>query len=187
VLLIACANVANLLLARAASREREIAIRSALGAHRWRLLRQLLTESTLLALAGGTFGLLLAVWGVAALTAMAPQNLPRLDEIGISYGIFIFTIATSLLTGIIFGIVPALTATRLNLNESLKESGRTTEGRRTGRLRDAVVIGEIAVALVLLVCAGLMVRSFRRLQGVDPGFRSDHILTTQVLLPRTKY
>ena len=187
VLLIACANVANLLLARAASREREIAIRSALGAHRWRLLRQLLTESTLLALAGGTFGLLLAVWGVAALTAMAPQNLPRLDEIGISYGIFIFTIVTSLLTGIIFGIVPALTATRLNLNESLKESGRTTEGRRTGRLRDAVVIGEIAVALVLLVCAGLMVRSFRRLQGVDPGFRSDHILTTQVLLPRTKY
>ena len=188
VLLIACANVANLLLARAATREREMAIRSALGAQRWRLLRQLLTESTLLALAGGAFGMLLAVWGVAALTAMAPQNLPRLDEIGISYGIFIFTIATSLLTGVIFGIVPALSATRLNLSESLKESGRSaTEGRRSGRLRNAVVIGEIAIALVLLVCAGLMVRSFRRLQGVDPGFRSDHVLTTQVLLPRSKY
>jgi putative ABC transport system permease protein len=187
-LLIACANVANLLLARAAAREREIAVRSALGAGRMRLMRQFLTESALLAILGGAAGLMIAFWGVEALLALAPANLPRLDEISVSRTVFLFTLGISLATGFIFGLAPALHATKINLNESLKESGRSVSGgRRGGRLRNAVISAEIALAMVLLVGAGLMVRSFLRLQSVDPGFRPERMLTFQVSLPRAKY
>jgi putative ABC transport system permease protein len=187
-LLIACANVANLLLARAAAREREIAVRSALGAGRNRLLRQFLTESVLLAVLGGTAGLMVAFWGVEALLALAPANLPRLDEVSVSRTVFLFTLGISLATGLIFGLAPALHATKINLNESLKESGRSAGGgRRGGRLRSAVIVAEIALAMVLLIGAGLMARSFLRLQGVDPGFRPERVLTFQVTLPRAKY
>ncbi len=187
-LLIACANVANLLLARAATREREIAIRSALGARRGRLLRQLLTESTLLALTGGVVGLLLAVWGIDALLAFAPENLPRLDEAGLNYRVLGFAIGLSLMTGLIFGIVPALSATRVNLNASLKEGGRGSgDSRRGALLRDFVAVAEVAVALMLLVSAGLLIRSFLSLQQTDPGFTAERVVTTQVLLPRNKY
>ncbi|MEP7272708.1 MAG: ABC transporter permease, partial [Acidobacteriota bacterium] len=187
-LLIACANVANLLLARAATREREIAIRSALGARRGRLLRQLLTESTLLAISGGTVGLLLAVWGVDALRSFAPDNVPRLADAGLNYRVLGFALIVSLLTGLIFGIVPALTATKVDLNDSLKEGGRSSsESRRGAMLRDSVAVAEVAIALMLLVSAGLLLRSFMRLQNTDPGFSAERIVTTQILLPRNKY
>jgi putative ABC transport system permease protein len=187
-LLIACANVANLLLARAATREREIAIRSALGARRMRLLRQLLTESLILALAGGLIGLLVAVWGVEALRSVAPGNLPRLDGAGLNYIVFSFAIGISLLTGVVFGIVPALTSTTIDLNSSLKEGGRSAnDGRRGAMVRDSVAVAEIALALMLLVSAGLLIRSFLKLQRTDPGFNAANVATTQVLLPRNRY
>jgi putative ABC transport system permease protein len=187
-LLIACANVANLLLARAATREREIAIRSALGARRVRLLRQLLTESLLLALAGGLAGLLVAIWGVEALRSIAPENLPRLDSAGLNYLVLTFAIGLSLLTGIVFGIVPAMTSTSIDLNSSLKEGGRgTSDGKRGAMLRDLVAVAEIALALMLLVSSGLLIRSFLKLQKSDPGFKPENVATMQVLLPRNKY
>jgi putative ABC transport system permease protein len=187
-LLIACANVANLLLARAATREREIAIRSALGARRVRLLRQLLTESVLLAVAGGLAGLLVAIWGVEALRSAAPGNLPRLDGASLNYIVLAFAMGVSLLTGIVFGIVPALTSTNIDLNGSLKEGGRSGgDGRRGAALRDFVAVAEIALALMLLVSSGLLIRSFLRLQRTDPGFKSENVATMQVLLPRNKY
>ncbi|MCI0491160.1 MAG: ABC transporter permease [Blastocatellia bacterium] len=187
-LLIACANVANLLLARVAARRQEIAVRSALGARRGRLVRQFLTENVVLALVGGLLGFLLALWGLDVLVALSPSNLPRLDEVSLNGQVFAFTLAVSLSTGIVFGLVPALHAANPNLGESLKEGGRSaTEGRGSGRLRDMLVVAEIALALVLLVGAGLMVRSFMRLQGVDPGFKPDRLLTTQILLPRASY
>jgi len=187
-LLIACANVANLLLARAATRERETAIRSALGARRGRLLRQLLTESLLLAFAGGLAGLIVAVWGVEALRSVAPGNLPRLEGAGLNYIVLTFAIALSLLTGLVFGIVPALTSTKVDLNSSLKEGGRgANDGRRGAMVRDFVAVAEIALALMLLVSAGLLTRSFLKLQRTDPGFKAENVATTQVLLPRNRY
>jgi putative ABC transport system permease protein len=187
-LLIACANVANLLLARAASRQQEIAVRSALGAGRGRLVRQFLTESVLLALLGGVAGLIVGWWGVELLLALKPGNIPRLGEVRLSGQVFAFTSALALLTGIIFGLVPALHATTPNLNESLKEGGRgATDGVWSGRLRSALVVAEIALALVMLVGAGLMTRSFMRLQQVDPGFNPERVVTALIVLPVSKY
>jgi predicted permease len=180
VLLIACANVANLLLARAATRQREMAIRTALGARRGRLVRQLLTESLLLSLGGAALGLLFAAWGIDALLAMS--SLPRVGEVGLHLEVLLFTTGVAVATGVGFGLVPAIAASRPDLHDTLKEGGRgTTSGR--GRLRKALVIAEVALSLVLLVGAGLMVRSFLRLRSVDPGFRPDHALMLRVSLP----
>ena len=188
VLLIACANVANLLLARATERQKEVAIRLALGAGRLRLVRQLLTESAILGLLGGLGGLVLALWGTDLLVAAGGDNLPRFREVSVDGRVLLFTLGLSLVTGLFFGVVPALQASRPDLNETLKEGGRGgTSGPGRHRLRSALAIGEIALALVLLVGAGLMFRSFQRLLSVEPGFRPDHLLTLDVALPETKY
>jgi putative ABC transport system permease protein len=188
VLLIACANVANLQLARAASRYKEIAIRMALGAKRRQLIRQLLTESVLLAMLGGALGLLLAKWGVAAILAASPDSIPRAREIGVDSRVLEFTILISLLTGILFGLVPTLQSSRPDLTESLKESGRgTTTGRQRQQFRNMLVVAEVALSLVLLIGAGLTIRSFYHLQQVDPGFTAQNLLTLQVTLPTARY
>ena len=182
VLLIACTNVANLLLAKAAPRQREIAIRTALGARRLHLLRQLLTESVLLALLAGGLGMLLATWGTAALVALSPESLPRAREIGFDWRVLTFTAAIALTTGIVFGLVPAFWGPRVDLTNALKEGSRgTTAGG--GRLRKSLVVAEVALSVVLLVGAGLMLRSFSRLRNLNPGFRTDHALTLRVSLP----
>ncbi|HXI92459.1 MAG TPA: ABC transporter permease [Blastocatellia bacterium] len=188
VLLIACANIANLLLARATAREKEISVRIALGASRPRLLRQLLTESLLLSAIGVAAGLPLAIWGIHLLVALSPDDLPRLQEINIDGWVLGFTLLVAAACGLIFGLAPALQSSRLNLNESLKEGGRgsaDSSGRR--RLRSALVVVEIAFSLMLLVGAGLMVKSFLKLQSVSPGFNPEHILTMHLTLPRAKY
>ncbi|HEX5760842.1 MAG TPA: ABC transporter permease, partial [Thermoanaerobaculia bacterium] len=188
VLLIACANVANLLLARMASREREVAIRTALGAGRGRLIRQFLTESVLLALAGGALGLLLALWGVRALVAMNADNIPRAAEIGLEPPVLLFTLALAVLTGLVFGLVPALHAARPDLQGSLKEGGRGAgTGVRARSARGALVVVEVALTLVLLVSAGLLLRSFAGLSGVSPGFETAGVLTLEVNLPESRY
>jgi putative ABC transport system permease protein len=188
VLLIACANVANLLLSRAAARQKEIAVRVAIGAGRGRIVRQLLTESVLLAAIGGTAGLLLALWGTDLLVSLSPRELADLQQVKISVPVLGFTLAVSLLTGIIFGMAPAFEATRLKLQESLKEGSKNIGGgTRSHRLRSAFVITEVALALVLLVGAGLLVRSFDRLQSVDPGFNAKNVLTMRISLPTRKY
>ncbi|MGC2109884.1 MAG: ABC transporter permease [Candidatus Korobacteraceae bacterium] len=182
VLLIACGNVANLLLARAASRSHEFAIRIALGASRGRLLRQLLTESLTLAFFGGALGLAVAYWGMKAALHLLPATLPRADNIGLDGRVLLFTAAVSLLAGVLFGLAPALKASRPGLNATLADRSRGSSAARPNAQRVFVVL-ELAMALVLMICAGLMVRSLIALWGVDPGFRSDHILTFGVTLP----
>ena len=187
-LLIACANVANLLLARATTRLKEIAIRSALGAGRRRIMRQLLTENIVLALLGGGVGLLLAFWGVAALRALSPRDIPRLDAIGIDRWVLLFTLGISVATGVIFGLLPTLGASKLNLNELMKEGGRGgSDGRSRSRLRSALVVGEIALSLLLLIGAGLLVKSFLRLQDTKPGYNPTNLLTAELTPPSSKY
>jgi putative ABC transport system permease protein len=187
-LLIACANVANLLLARATGRAKEIAVRSALGASRGRLIRQLLGESVLLALLGGVLGVFFAQWGTSVLLSFAPDSLPRATEVAVDWRVFAFTAAIAAVTGIGFGIFPAVQATRLNLYETLKEGGRgSNDGGRRHRLRSALVVSEVAIALILLVGAGLLIRSFLRLQDVDPGFRPQDAFTIGLSLPEHKY
>jgi putative ABC transport system permease protein len=186
VLLIACANVANLLLARATNRQKEIAIRAALGASRTRIIRQLLTEGMLLSFAGGTLGLLVAQATVKLIVAISPNSIPRAAEIGLDKRVLAFTIAVSVLTGIVFGLAPALQASKPDMNETLKEAGRGSTGRRH-ILRSALVVSEVALTMVLLIGAGLMIRSFYYLQRVDPGFVADNLLTFSVALPQKKY
>jgi putative ABC transport system permease protein len=188
VLLIACANVANLLLAHASAREKELAIRAALGAGRVRLVRQLLTESLILAFAGGLLGLGLGYWGVDALRALVPANTPRMNEVQLDPLVLAFTFAVSLLTGLIFGLAPAWHIARTDLREALNEAGRGTsasEGSR--RLRSVLVVSELALAVLLLVGAGLLIRSFSRLLDVSPGFQTQHLLTLELSLPEKTY
>jgi putative ABC transport system permease protein len=188
VLLIACANVAHLRLASATSRYREFAIRAALGARRGRVVRQFLTESVLLSLVGGVVGLALAVWLVRALVLLMPKNTPRVEEIRLDYRVVLFTLGTSLLTGIIFGLAPAFQAAKSILNDVLKEAGRSGgDTSRRLRLRNLLVISEFALSLVLLIGAGLMVKSLLRLQDVKPGFEPANVMTMRVALPATKY
>jgi putative ABC transport system permease protein len=187
VLLIACANIANLLLARASGRGREIAVRMALGAARRRLVKQLLTESLLLAAIGGAAGVLVGVWGVQALIAIAPRNAPRVDEIGLDSTVLAFTVGLTILTGVLFGLMPALQTTRPDVAPALKEGGRGTAGPSGRRARHALVVAELAVALVLLVGSGLLLRTFLRLQAYDLGFDPDRVLVGSVLPPRVAY
>jgi putative ABC transport system permease protein len=188
VLLIACANVANLLLARAAVRQKEITIRVALGAGSFRLIRQFLTESILLAGLGGAVGLLFAMWGIGILTTFIPSNIAQAQPVSIDAKVLVFTLGISLLTGLIFGLAPALQASRFNLNETLKEGGRdSAAGSRGNRIRSLLVIAEVAVSLILLIGAGLLINSFLRLRQIDPGFRADNLLTMRIVLSELKY
>src|SRR6201988_2528777 len=191
VLLIACANVASLLLTRALSRQKEVAIRSAVGASRRRVVRQLLTESMLLSIIGGAAGLVIAFWGVPTLVAVVPQSqlnaMPFLKALNINAGILTFSFALSLLTGLIFGLAPALQSSKLDLNEALKEGGRQTSIGAGHRLRSVMVVTEIALAVVLLVGAGLMMKSLFRLLQTNVGFKTENVLTMTVILPPSKY
>ena len=187
VLLIACSNVANLLLARAAARESEMAVRTALGAGRTRLIRQLLTESVILSMGGAAVGLLFASWGVAFLTSLQPDGIPRLDDVRVDATVIAFTLGLAVVTGIVFGLIPAFQATR-GMSHALKETGRGAVTSRTGaRIRGALVIVEMALAVMLLAGAGLLIRSFSRLQAVDPGFKPEQTLSFELTLPDSRY
>ena len=188
VLLIACANVANLLLASGAARHKEMAIRSALGASRWRVMRQLFTESTILALTGGAVGVLIAFWGLTAITKLLPGDFPRLNEIQLDVRVLAFTFAASVLTGILFGLAPALQISRAEVQESIRESGRGVAGSlRKSRFRQALIVGEVALSVVLLAGAGLLFRSFMHLQSVDTGFVSQQVLTARITVAGANY
>jgi putative ABC transport system permease protein len=187
VLLIACVNVANLILARVAAREGELAVRTALGAGRYRLMRQLLTESITLSVIGGGAGILLAAFSLDALLALQPQGVPRLGEVRVDRAVVAFAALLSVLTGLLFGVFPALQMTRRSTAESLRESGRGAVSGRGHRLRNGLVIGQIALAMMLLAGAGLLLRSFAQLRRVDPGFRSENVLTFRLALPDTAY
>jgi predicted permease len=192
VLLIACANVANLQLARAAVRQKEIAVRAAVGAGRARLIRQLLTESALLSLMGGVLGLLVAYGAIRVLRLFGPETLPRLNEIGLDSRVLLFTFFVSLATGIVFGLAPALRASRVDLNEVLKDGGRGPAGGGTfdggsHRKRDLLIVAEVALSLVLLIGAGLLLRTYQRIQVANPGFDIHNVLSFRVALPAAKY
>ena len=188
VLLIACSNVAILLLTRASVRHKEIAIRAALGASRFRIVRQMITESMLLSLISGVLGLLFARVGIAVLVALKPANIPRLEEIRIDWQVAAFTLGVCLVTGFLFGMFPAITAVRTSLNEVLRDGGRTSLATvNSRRTRGVLVVSELALSVALLIGAGLMIRSFLQLQSVNPGFRAHHVLTTEVALPTSKY
>jgi putative ABC transport system permease protein len=188
VLLIACANVANLQLARAASRRKEIAVRTALGATRWRVVRQMLTESLLIALIGGTIGVLIAAWGIDLLVALSANNIPPTVRIGLDPIVFLFTLGITILTGVLFGLTPALQTLNVDLNETLKSEGRGAgESLQRNRTRSLLVILETAIAVVLLIGAGLLIRSLARLQNVNPGFDAENLLTFRLDLPEKKY
>ena len=188
VLLIACANVANLLLARVAGRHKEIAVRMSLGATFWRLMRQTLTESVLLSVIGGAVGLILAFLGLKLVLSLGPEVLPRANEIKLDGWVLVFTLLISVFTGIVFGVAPALLQAKTNSNESLKEGGRGESGsRRRHRLHQALVIAEVALTLVLLIGAGLLIRSFLRLRNVDTGLNPRGVLTMQIVLPASRY
>ena len=187
VLLIACANVANLLLVRAAARQKEIALRTALGASRLRIIRQMITESLLLAITGGALGALLAVWGVELLVALSANNLPSTVTIKIDATVLAFTLLVSIVTGVLFGLAPALRTSKVNLTDSLKDGARGAEGTLRNRTRSFLVVFESAVAVMLLIGAGLLVRSLIALQNVDPGFDANNVLTMRFNLPPQKY
>jgi len=188
VLLIACVNMANLLLARAAARQREFAIRASIGAGRGRIVRQLLTESLLLSLLGGILGLLIAVWAIGPLLRIAPQDIPRLADTEVDREVFAFTLAVIFLTGTLFGLAPAFQASRADVNTSLRESGRSaTPGRHRQRLRAVLLISEVSLAVVLVIGSGLLIRSLLKAMAVNPGFRADHVLALDVNLPLAKY
>ncbi|HEY2963920.1 MAG TPA: ABC transporter permease [Pyrinomonadaceae bacterium] len=190
VLLIACANVANLMLARASGRQKEIALRAALGASRWRIIRQLLTESMIVALLGGALGVLIAVWGIDALRAANPGDAARFapgwNQLGINLQVLAFTMVLSIFSGLVFGLAPAWQVSKPNLNDALKEGSRQSSGRSHG-LRSSLVVFEVALSLVLLVCAGLFFRSFLTLFKTDPGFDPDNMLTMNLIVPSVKY
>jgi putative ABC transport system permease protein len=187
VLLIACANVANLLLARAAGRQRELAVRMALGAGRNRILRQLLTESLLLAAFAGIVGTLLSLWGAAFLARLVPNGVPLAPGSGIDARVLVFSVCVSVATGVLFGIMPALRLSSVNLSASLKQAGRTGLGARGKRTRDMLVVVEVALAMILLTGSGLMIESFAKLRSLRPGFSAEHVLTLRVPLPDPKY
>jgi predicted permease len=192
VLLIACANVANLLLSRAVARQQEIAVRSALGASRWRILRQLLTESLLLGICGGALGVILCVWSVKWIHILGTKSIPRLADIGIDGRVLLFTLLLSLLSGILFGLAPALRVSRLDLNSTLKDASRGSAGAsslwgRGNNTRRMLVVSELALSVVLLVGAGLLIRSFDRLESVAPGFNPKNVLTFELALTGPRY
>ncbi|MEO5511732.1 MAG: ABC transporter permease [Longimicrobiales bacterium] len=189
VLLIACSNIANLLLARAATREREIALRTVLGAGRWRVIGQLLTESLVLALMGGALGWVLSIWGVKGLIAIMPADFPMVERIALDNRALLFTLAVSLLAGLTFGLAPALHAARPDLGSVLRDSGTrgAIGGGRAGRMRSAFVIAEIGLALVLLICAGLLIKGYHKATDTRLGFATDHLATMRITLPETAY